>query len=88
MDKDHFYTRLNTLLDEIHHRENSLIILGDFNARVHTREGPAAVAVFGRFHFHRGLGAGTEAEELENASLPVIDNRARMIELASNKQSL
>ena len=81
-----FYTQLIELLGEIHHRDNNVIILGDFNARVYTLEGPAAPAVFGRYQFHRGAEIEQE-EDLNNASLGVIDNRARMLEMAPPPQN-
>ena len=40
--KDLFYTQLIELLDEIHHRDTNIIILGDFNARVYTSGRPSS----------------------------------------------
>ena len=67
--KDLFYTQLIELLDEIHHRNNITIILGDFNARVYTIEGPATATVFGRYHFNRGAEEDQAETALQNASI-------------------
>ena len=82
--KDLFYADLLELMEEIHHRDNIIILLGDFNARVYTIEGPAAAAVFGRYYFNRGAEEGQEQATLQNASIGVNDNRARLLEIASN----
>jgi len=81
--KDLFYTQLIELLDELHHSDKITIILGDFNARVYSVEGPAAATVFGRYHFNRGADEDQAERALQNASIGVTDNRARMIELAT-----
>ena len=62
---------------------NIAIILGDFNARVYTIEGPAAATVFGRYHFDRGADVDQAEIALQNTSIGITDNRARMIELAT-----
>ena len=82
--KDLLHTQLIELLDEIHHRDNNIIIiLGDFNARVYSIEGSAAATVFDTYHFNRGADEDQAERTLQNASIGVTDNRARMIELAT-----
>jgi len=82
--KDLLYAELLELMEEIHHKDNIIILLGDFNARVYTIEGPAAAAVFGRYYFNRGAEEGQEQATLQNASMGVNDNRARLLEIATN----